>query len=163
MKLTAKIRLVKDGAVVPDQASEDDVGYDLCAGENTEIMKGELAIIPTGLIVEPPKGYNFEVRLRSSTPRKYGLLIPHGMGTIDPSYCGHGDELGVPVYKFSDGTKDKMNPLSKALGYGSSVMINKGDRIAQLVLVKTNYFQWEDVTDHPHEGKTRGGFGSTGE
>jgi len=155
MKLVASIRRVDDSIKVPVQANPGDVGYDLCAGSDIIILKDELAVIPTGLIVEPPKGYNFEIRLRSSTPRRWGLLIPHGMGVIDCSYCGPGDELGISVYKFGVGEQDihsKVGPLSE---------IKKGERLAQLVLVKTNYFRWEDITGSSFDNTSRGGFGST--
>lgn len=140
-------------AILPTQANTTDVGYDVYAYKNVMINVGNLVLIPTGLIVAPPEGYYFELALRSSLPSKRGLLMPHGVGIIDPKYCGSADELKVQVYKFGVGSED----VSTA-----STTIKAGERIAQLILRKANYFSWVDKTEEPFDSGSRGGFGSTG-
>ena len=83
------------------------------------------------------------VTLRSSTPRKYGLLMPHGVGIIDNDYAGEGDEIKIQVYNFSN----------------RPVTIKRGDKIAQGIFVRVDRVEWAEVDRM--ERKTRGGFGST--
>ena len=83
------------------------------------------------------------VTLRSSTPRKRGLLIPHGVGVIDQDYCGEDDEIKIQVYNYSS----------------TPVTVERGDRIAQGIFVRVDTAQWSEVDRIDSE--TRGGFGST--
>ena len=90
------------------------------------------------------------VTLRSSTPRKKGLLIPHGVGIIDQDYCGPEDEILIQVLNFTD----------------QDVIIERGDRIAQGIVVKVENarsgISWHQVDQIEPDRQTRGGFGSTG-
>ena len=101
-------------------------------------------MVPSNLIVEVPKGYMLVEESRSSTPKKKGLLPPHGFGIIDHDYCGPEDEIRVLVYNFTE----------------SEVTVQKGEKIAQGVFVKIDKFEWEEVEEITE--KSRGGFGSTG-
>jgi len=83
------------------------------------------------------------VSLRSSTPRRKGLLIPHGVGIIDQDYCGEGDEIMLQVYNFLD----------------EAVTVQRGERIAQGMFVPIMQVNWNEVDK---VGQGRGGFGSTG-
>jgi dUTP pyrophosphatase len=83
------------------------------------------------------------ISLRSSTPRRKGLLIPHGVGIIDQDYCGEGDEIMLQVYNFLD----------------EAVTVQRGERIAQGMFVPIMQVNWNEVDK---VGKGRGGFGSTG-
>jgi dUTP pyrophosphatase len=83
------------------------------------------------------------ISLRSSTPRRKGLLIPHGVGIIDQDYCGEGDEIMLQVYNFLD----------------EAVTVQRGERIAQGMFVPIMQVNWNEVDE---VGKGRGGFGSTG-
>jgi len=83
------------------------------------------------------------VTLRSSTPRRKGLLVPHGVGIIDKDYCGEGDEIMLQVYNFLD----------------EAVTVQRGERIAQGMFVPIMQVNWNEVDE---VGKGRGGFGSTG-
>ena len=83
------------------------------------------------------------VASRSSTPKKKGLLTPHGIGIIDQDYCGPEDEIKIQVYNFTD----------------EPVTIERGDKIAQGVFVRVDTFEWEEVD--VMTGESRGGFGST--
>ena len=80
---------------------------------------------------------------RSSTPRKKGLLIPHGAGIIDQDYCGENDEVLLQFYNF---TKE-------------DVTVEQGERIGQGTFVKIERAEW---TDYEPKQDSRGGFGSTG-
>ncbi len=81
--------------------------------------------------------------MRSSTPRRKGLLVPHGVGIIDQDYCGEGDELMIQVYNFRE----------------EAITVQRGERIAQGMFVPVLHVEWDEVDS---VGKGRGGFGSTG-
>jgi dUTP pyrophosphatase len=84
------------------------------------------------------------VAARSSTPRRKGLLVPHGVGIIDQDYCGPEDEIRVQVLNFTSWP----------------VVVERGERIAQAILVSIARAEFVESTDLPVE--SRGGFGSTG-
>jgi dUTP pyrophosphatase len=81
---------------------------------------------------------------RSSTPKRKGLLSPHGFGVIDTDYCGESDEIGVLVYNFTD----------------RDVEVLRGERIAQGVFIKVETAEF--IQKSKMAEKSRGGFGSTG-
>jgi dUTP pyrophosphatase len=81
---------------------------------------------------------------RSSTPRRKGLSVPHGVGVIDQDYRGDGDEVRCQVYNFT----------------ASPVTVKRGERLAQGIFVRVDRAQWEEVPRM--DAPTRGGFGSTG-
>lgn len=139
-----------DDVILPQQASSDDVGYDIRAYKDTYVQSGALCYIETGLIVEPPSGFHFELALRSSAPRRHGIIMPHGIGIIDPRYCGPADELKILVFKITPGSED----------IGGRTKILAGEKIAQLILRRTNHFEWEEREEIQEQ--SRGGFGSTG-
>lgn len=128
---------------LPTYATAGSVGFDLLCRVQTEIAPRSLGRIPGNLIVQTPPGYMLLLTMRSGTPRRKGLLIPHGVGVIDQDYCGEGDELQVQVYNFRD----------------EAVRVERGERVAQGVFVPIMRVSWHEV-DNVGEG--RGGFGSTG-
>jgi len=119
--------------------------FDVCARETTVIAPKTLGFIPTGLIVEVPEGHVLFLASRSSTPKKKGLLIPHGIGIVDQDFCGPQDELRVQVWNFTD----------------APVTIDRGDRIAQAMLSPMIRAELVDVKELA-TAVSRGGFGSTG-
>ena len=127
-----KIKRIDKSLPLPRYETNGSVGFDLLCRESVEVFPQTVALIPANVIVETPPGYMLLVALRSSTPRKRGLLIPHGVGVIDQDYCGDGDEIQIQVYNFTN----------------QPVLIERGDRIAQGI------FEQMDQ-------ETRGGFGST--
>jgi dUTP pyrophosphatase len=141
--MKARIKRLDKTLPLPAYQTKGSVGFDICARENTTIKPKEIALIPGNIIVETPAGYMLLIALRSSTPRKKGLIKPHGIGIVDNDYCGENDEVKVQVYNITD--KD--------------VVVEKGERIAQGVFVKVEKFDWEETDSM---GKSRGGFGSTG-
>lgn len=142
--MNVKIKRIDKTMPLPIYETDGAVGFDILAREETKIPSKEIAMVPSNLIVEVPKEYMLVVASRSSTPRKKGLLPPHGFGIIDHDYCGPEDEIRVLVYNFTEG----------------EVIVQKGEKIAQGVFVKIDKFQWEEVDEIRNE--SRGGFGSTG-
>lgn len=142
--MQVRIKRKHPDAVLPQYHTPGSVAFDLAACEPVVIQKRSLGFIPTGLIIATPEGYMLTVVTRSSTPRKKGLSIPHGIGIIDQDYCGEEDEIKLLVYNFTD----------------QDVAVEKGERLGQAVFVKIEKAEWELV--EKMDVPTRGGFGSTG-
>ena len=141
--MKARIKRIDKSLPLPAYHTEGSVGFDILCRQDTVIKPKEIVLLPGNVIVETPKGYMLLIALRSSTPRKYGLIKPHGIGIVDNDYCGDEDEVKVQVYNFTD--KD--------------TVVKKGDRVAQGVFVRVERPEWEETDSM---GKSRGGFGSTG-
>jgi dUTP pyrophosphatase len=120
-------------------------GFDLAADAAMTIAPGEVALVPTGLIIEVPRGYFVGVFARSSTPLKRGLMVANGVGVIDSDYCGPGDEIKIEVFNFT----------------AAPVTIARGDRLAQGILIPCAQAEWREGEAQPRAA--RGGFGATGE
>ncbi|MBN1258449.1 dUTP diphosphatase [Candidatus Peregrinibacteria bacterium] len=142
--MKVKITRIDKTLPIPKYETKGSVGFDFIAREETVIQPYAIALIPGNVIVEVPKGYALIVASRSSTPRKYGLTTPHGIGVIDRDYCGPVDEVKIQVFNFTK------NPLT----------IPKGSRIAQGLFVRVDQMELEEVDLIKKE--SRGGFGSTG-
>jgi len=143
-QLQVTIKRIDTSLPLPTYATAGSVGFDLVCREDTEVAPRKLGYIPGNVIVQTPPGYMLLLTMRSSTPRRKGLLIPHGVGIIDQDYCGDGDELMVQVYNFRD----------------EAITVQRGERIAQGLFVPTLQVVWNEVES---VGKGRGGFGSTGQ
>jgi len=142
-QLQVTIKRIDTSLPLPTYATAGSVGFDLVCREETEVAPRKLGYIPGNVIVQTPPGYMLLLTMRSSTPRRKGLLIPHGVGIIDQDYCGDGDELMVQVYNFRD----------------EAITVQRGERIAQGLFVPVLQVVWNEVES---VGKGRGGFGSTG-
>ena len=141
--LAVTIKRVDKSLPLPTYATAGSVGFDLLCREDTEIEPRALGLIPGNVIVKTPPGYLLMISLRSSTPRRKGLLVPHGHGIIDQDYCGDGDEILIQVYNFRD----------------EAVLVKRGERIAQGLFIPVMQVTWDEVDE---VGSGRGGFGSTG-
>lgn len=139
-----KITRIDKSLPLPEYQTKGSVAFDLYSRIDLEIKPKEIALIPTNFIIQTPKNYMLLVAARSSTPKKLGLLKPHGIGIIDQDFCGPKDEIHVQVLNFTD----------------NSVKIKKGQRIGQATFVKINKANWQEVKEIKQ--KSRGGFGSTG-
>ena len=139
-----KIKRLDASLPLPRYETAGSAGFDLVTREDTVVAADSIALIPGNVVVQLPAGYALLVASRSSTPRRTGLVAPHGFGIIDSDYCGPEDEVMVQVW----------NQTSE------EVIVNRGDRIAQGVIVNIERVEWVevDVLDAP----SRGGFGSTG-
>ena len=116
---------------------------DLRAAEEVRLKKGEFALIPLGVAMELPKGYEAHVVPRSSTFKNFGIIQTNHMGVIDESYCGDSDQWYMPVLAVRD------------------TEIHVNDRICQFRIMQhqpTIRFEETDTLGH----SDRGGFGSTG-
>jgi len=107
------------------------------------LQAGERAMIPTGLSVAIPQGYEIQVRPRSGLAAKHGLTCLNTPGTIDSDYRG---EIKVILVNLGQ----------------SAFTINRGERIAQLVLAPVTQLAWEEVDELDETERGEGGFGSTG-
>ena len=116
---------------------------DLHAAETVTLKAGEFQLIPLGVAIALPEGYEAHIVPRSSTFKNYGILQTNSMGVVDCSYCGDNDQWRMPVYATRD------------------VTIEKGARICQFRIMK-NQPQLEFLTVDHLDGPDRGGFGSTG-
>lgn len=125
---------------------------DLMAAEDMFIEKGEFAMIPLGVAMQLPEGYEAHIVPRSSTFKTYGIIQTNHMGIIDESYCGPNDQWFMPVFCLK--AKDMENGKS-------GTKIKKNKRICQFRIVK---HQPEIIFDECKElgGIDRNGFGSTG-
>ncbi|MDD5178290.1 MAG: dUTP diphosphatase [Candidatus Nanoarchaeia archaeon] len=141
--MNVKIKRIDKSLPLPVYETKGAVGFDILARESTTIDPKSVKLIPGNVVVQIPKGYMLMLTLRSSTPKKKGLLKPHGVGIIDNDYCGNEDELKIQVYNFNE----------------TASVIEKGEKIAQGIFVRVDTFSWEEVDDM--NNKTRGGFGST--
>ncbi|GAC1405764.1 MAG: dUTP diphosphatase [Ktedonobacteraceae bacterium] len=142
-RLHVIIKRIDTSLALPTYATVGSVAFDLVCREDTEIAPRRLGFIPGNVIVQTPPGYVLLLTMRSSTPRRKGLLVPHGIGVIDQDYCGEGDELMIQVYNFRE----------------EVVMVQRGERIAQGMFVPVMHVAWDEVDA---VSKGRGGFGSTG-
>ena len=141
--MIVKIKRLDTDLPLPQYETGGSVGFDLLCRESVTVAPQTVTLIPANVIIETPPGYMLMVTLRSSTPRKLGLLIPHGVGIIDQDYCGEGDEIQIQVYNFTD----------------QPVTVERGDKIAQGIFVRVDTAEWSEVAEMDSE--TRGGFGST--
>jgi dUTP pyrophosphatase len=153
-----------EGAKMPAYAHSTDSGMDIYALEDITIAPGETKLIPTGLKVAIPAGYELQVRPKSGRCLKTKLRVANTPGTID---AGYRDEIGVII--------DNIEPFIKSadidengrlynVEFGSSYTIGAGEKFAQLVLCevpKAAFYQVESVAAIENDGRA-GGFGSTG-
>ena len=130
---------------LPEYATHGSSGMDLRADIPSPVtfQPMERKLIPTGLFIELPGGFEAQVRPRSGLAVKQGMTCLNSPGTIDADYRG---EIKVILINLS----------------GERQIINPGDRIAQLVLQKTEQIVWEQVTVLTETIRNNGGFGSTG-
>jgi dUTP pyrophosphatase len=142
MKLS--IKRIDNSLPLPEYKTSGAVAFDLCSRLDMEIKPFEETLIPLNLVIKVPKGYVLMLASRSSYPKKK-LLIPNGFGVIDQDYCGDTDEIKIWALNFSQ----------------KNVMVEKGERIAQALLVPIEKAE-EFVELEVIQEVSRGGFGSTG-
>lgn len=141
-----KVKIInKSHHPLPEYKTLGSVGMDLYAYLKEPIHLGSLErrLIPTGLFIELPQGYEAQIRPRSGISIKHGLSLINAIGTIDSDYRG---ELLIPIVN-----------LSK-----EDYTLHDGERVAQLVIAKTERAVWEEVDELEESSRGEGGFGSTG-
>lgn len=130
---------------LPTPASPGSAGVDLRAAVDGEVVlhPGERLRVPTGLILEIPAGWEGQVRPRSGLALKHGISVLNAPGTIDSDYRG---EVAVILVNLGE----------------APFAIQRGDRIAQLVLARAEAVEWEETGFLEESARGEGGFGSTG-
>ena len=120
-------------------------GMDLHAGVEADVVlaPGQIALIPTGLEVAIPDGYEGQVRPRSGLAVKHGISLPNTPATIDSDYRG---EIRVPLINLGR----------------ERFIVSRGMRIAQLVVAPVVRVAWQEVADLPGTARASGGFGHSG-
>jgi dUTP pyrophosphatase len=144
MSIPVKIKNLSDYPL-PAYATPDSAGLDLKANITTIITLRPLErqLIPTGLFIELPVGYEAQIRPRSGLALKQGITCLNSPGTIDADYRG---ELKVILINLSD-TEQSIHP---------------GDRIAQMIVSTVEKIDWHPVNELNHSVRNEGGFGHTG-
>ncbi|MGP1477806.1 MAG: dUTP diphosphatase [Phocaeicola sp.] len=141
-----KVRVInKSKHLLPQYATEQSAGMDLRANLDEPIVLKPLEriLIPTGLYIALPKGYEAQVRPRSGLAIKHGIGVLNAPGTIDADYRG---EICVILVNLS----------------GESFTINDGERIAQMIIARHEQAEWEEVKVLDETERGAGGFGHTG-
>lgn len=142
-----KVKIInKSDHPLPNYETLESAGMDLRSNIKTDITlkPNQRAIVPTGIFIALPKGYEAQVRSRSGLAAKYGVTVLNSPGTIDADYRG---EIGVILINFSE----------------NDFIIKNGDRIAQIVIAKHERAVWEECNDLSKTERGSGGFGSTGQ
>ena len=142
-----KVKIInKSDHPLPNYETLESAGMDLRSNIKTDITlkPNQRAIVPTGIFIALPKGYEAQVRSRSGLAAKYGVTVLNSPGTIDADYRG---EIGVILINFSE----------------NDFIIKNGDRIAQIVISKHERAIWEECNDLSKTERGSGGFGSTGQ
>lgn len=143
--MIVKVRIKTEDMPLPSYETAGSAGMDLRAAISEEIIlkPGERILVPTGIYIELPEGLEAQIRARSGLAVKYGIGLVNGVGTIDSDYRG---EIKVPLINWGD----------------SDFTINRGDRIAQMVICKYERIDWEKVDILCETERGQGGFGHTG-
>ncbi|MEE8522706.1 MAG: dUTP diphosphatase [Thermoanaerobaculia bacterium] len=129
----------------PRRASSGSAGFDLVAALDrpSELAPGDRGLIPTGLVLEIPPGWEAQVRPRSGLALQSGLTVLNSPGTIDSDYRG---EVGVILVNLG----------------AEAVTVRRGDRIAQVVFAPVAEVEWEEAESLGASERGAGGFGSSG-
>jgi dUTP pyrophosphatase len=162
--ITIPIEYCREDAKMPTYAHLTDAGMDIYLTEDVTIHPGETKLIPTGIKVAIPLGYELQVRPKSGRSLKSKLRIANTPGTID---AGYRDEICIIADNIDQvikgGELDEAGRLTGIL-WGSDITLGKGEKIAQLVLSevpKAVFYEVENVAAIENDGR-KGGFGSTG-
>ena len=144
---TLQVRRLVPEAALPARMSDDAAGLDLHAclpsGRSISLAPGERVLVPTGLAVAIPVGYEGQVRPRSGLALHHGIVVANSPGTIDADYRG---ELGIILINLS----------------AQAFEVRHGDRVAQLVVAPIARPELVEVEALPPAERGAGGFGSTG-
>jgi dUTP pyrophosphatase len=144
-EMLKKIKINSVGGELPRYETQGSAGMDLKAfiEETIALKPGERILVPTGIALELPEGYEAQIRARSGIAIKWGVGLINGVGTIDSDYRG---EIKVPLINLGE----------------KPFIINSGDRIAQMVVAKYERVEWEHVKSLNESDRGEGGFGHTG-
>jgi dUTP pyrophosphatase len=142
--MKVRIKRLCEEAYVPEYAHgpAEDAGLDLRAAEEVTLGPGVPQLVPTGIAIELPPGYEAQIRPRSGLALKHAITLPNSPATIDPGYRG---EIRVILLN-----------LGK-----ENYVVHRGDRIAQMVISRYESVEWEEG-ELSNSARGAGGFGSSG-
>ena len=144
LRTTMNINVVnKSENPLPEYARDGDAGMDICASEDVRLKAFNWAVVPTGLYLEIPEGYEVQIRSRSGLAAKHGICVLNSPGTIDSGYRG---EIKVILHNHDHHTYE----------------VKKGERIAQMVLAPVTTATLKEVAELSDSERGAGGLGSTG-
>ena len=145
LKVQIKVLPHGQGLPLPKYMSDHAAGMDLYAAVQTDLIipSSGWKLVPTGLSMAIPEGYEAQVRPRSGLALKQGISVLNTPGTVDADYRG---EVGVILMNHSE----------------NELIVKRGDRIAQMIINKIERIEFEEVGELPATGRGAGGFGSTG-
>lgn len=129
--------------LLPRKAHSDDAAFDLRSRVDIELPVGRSVVVPSGVYIELPEGYEAQVRPRSGLALKHNLMLTNSPGTIDAGYRG---EVGIIMYNAGS----------------EPFQVKRGDRIAQMVICRLPEVELSAVESLSESGRGAGGFGSTG-
>lgn len=141
-----KVKIInKSSYTLPSYATEASAGMDLRANlaESISIQPLERKLVPTGLFMELPLGYEAQIRPRSGLAFKHGITVVNAPGTIDADYRG---EIKVALINLSQ----------------EAFVIEPGERIAQMIIARHETIEWYEVEELSDSSRGVGGFGHTG-
>ena len=141
-----KVKIInKSGNPLPAYETPSSAGMDVraCIENPITVEPMQRVLVPTGLRVQLPQGYEMQIRPRSGMALKHGITLANSPGTVDADYRG---EIGVIVINLSD----------------KPFVINDGDRICQMVITTYSHVEWEQVERIDETVRGDGGFGHTG-
>lgn len=140
------VKIINSGSnPLPQYATPSSAGMDVRAGltEPLVLAPGARALVPTGLRVELPEGYEMQIRPRSGLALKHGITLANAPGTIDADYRG---EIGIILINLSD----------------REFVVNPGERICQMVVTRYSRVIWSETAQLGDSERGDGGFGHTG-
>jgi dUTP pyrophosphatase len=142
--MKVRIKRLRDDAYLPVYAHgpSEDAGLDLRAADEVRLQPGVPQLVPTGLAIELPAGYEAQIRPRSGLALKHAITLPNSPATIDPGYRGE-----IRVILLNLGKED--------------YAVHRGDRIAQMVIARYESIEWEEG-ELGDSVRGTGGFGSSG-
>lgn len=141
--MEVQIKKLRPDAEIPRYQKSGDAGFDFYCVERAVVPPNSVAILPTGLAIAVPPGYELQLRLRSGAALATPLILANAPGTIDSGYRG---EIGIIVRNLS----------------AEPWIVEKGTRLAQGVLAPVYTAKFIEVKDLPPSERGAGGFGSTG-
>lgn len=143
--MKVRVKIVSSNGTLPRYETKGAAGMDLRAllGEPIVLNPGERCLVPTGIYIELPEGYEAQIRARSGLAIRHGIGLVNGIGTIDSDYRG---EIKVGLINWGE----------------EPFIINNGDRIAQMVVTRYETVEWEPVDELGDSLRGAGGFGHTG-
>jgi dUTP pyrophosphatase len=143
MNEKVRIKRVDKSLPLPEYKTAGAAGFDLAARVTTTLLPHVVGYVPLNVVIEPPEGYYVALVPRSSL-HKRGLMPANGFGVGDRDFCGNGDEYNAALLNFTE----------------EPVVIERGDRIMQVVISPVVHATFIEVDDMGHDD--RGAFGTTG-